>query len=484
MYPTPTHASSARPAIVIALLAAMSAAVFAVLPNVLASAAPAQDARSADTGNKVKQTAVGIWDDTVVPPVPSRKVKKSVTLGLDFSSETPGRLYGIQYYAAGANRAATTGRVWNARGKQVAKVRFPKSSADGWKTAWFSSPVKIRAGKTYTASYRAPKGRYAMERKALGRNKDLVANGLTARRGTFVRGPGRPTKTWRGAHYFIDVAFVPKGAAGDPTPTPNPTPIPTPLPTPSAFPDASNTGPTGTLTDTSGSLRITTPGTVIENRKHTGTLQVAAAGVTIRNVHVVGNIAVESGASVTILDSLVDNGTNFEAGAISGESNITVRRTEVIGGGHSFSCQSSCDIQDSWFHGQANPSGGGDVHGDGILFNQANNMIVKHNTLACDMPADGGGACSAGLAMYGDWDSIQNVTVENNLFKSSPAGYCMYGGNVAGKPYGASNVDVINNVFEKGSSGKCAAFGPYSARATDSASSWTGNKYIDGAAVN
>lgn len=236
------------------------------------------------------------------------------------------------------------------------------------------------------------------------------------------------------------------------------------------------------MTTTSGNPWLTT-GSIVENRRHTGTLQVAGTGVIIRNVELRGNVAVEPGASVTIIDSLINNGTNFNTGGVSGD-NITILRTEITGGGHSFSCKSNCTIEDNWFHGQANPAGGGDVHGDGILFNEANNMIVRHNTLACDMPADGGGACSAGLAMYGDWGPVQNVLVENNLFKASPAGYCMYGGNVAGKPYGAKNVDVINNVFERGSNGKCAVYGPYSARAYDSASTWSGNKWSDGAALN
>lgn len=302
-------------------------------------------------------------------------------------------------------------------------------------------------------------------------------------------------------------------AAPSPTPSPSPTVTPSPSPTattstptvtpttaspsptattstptattaPSAFPDAASTGPSGTLTTTSGNPWISTPGTIIENRKHTGTLQVAAAGVIIRNVHLIGNIVVDeaAGGSVTILDSFIDNGRNFNTGAVAG-NNITIRRTEIIGGGHSMSCKWNCTIEDNWFHAQADPTTG-DVHGDGILFNVADNMIVRHNTLACDMPANGNGACSAGLAMYGDWGPVQDVLVENNLFKASPAGYCMYGGAVIGKPYGASNVDVLNNVFERGSSGKCAVYGPASAIAYDAASSWTGNRWADGTPLN
>lgn len=276
-----------------------------------------------------------------------------------------------------------------------------------------------------------------------------------------------------------------------PTVTQTPTSTTTPTPSPTAttsvpvgtFPDAASTGPTGSpAATTSGTLTFSTPGAVIENRRHTGSIQINTTGVIIRNSTIVGNIAVGPRGSVTILDTLVDNGRNFNVGAVSG-NNITIRRTEIIGGGHSFSCQTGCTIEDNWFHGQADPTSG-DTHGDGILFNVASNMIVRHNTLACDMPANGNGACSAGLAMYGDWGPVRDVIVEGNLFKSSPAGYCMYGGEVAGKPYRATNVDVLNNTFERGPSGKCAVYGPVASIAYDAASSWSGNRYADGTPIN
>ncbi len=253
------------------------------------------------------------------------------------------------------------------------------------------------------------------------------------------------------------------------------------------FPNESNTGPSGTLTTTSGNLFINTPNTIIENRRHTGAIQIAATGVVIRNMHVIGYIMVLSGGSVTVLDTLVDNGNNFNIGGIGG-SNMTVKRTEVIGGGHSLSCSRNCDIQDNYFHAQATPSAGMGVHGDGILFNEASDMIVKHNTLACDMPAGSGGACSAGLAMYGDFGPVQRVQVENNLFKASPAGYCLYGGYDSIKPYGlqGNNIVITNNVFERGTSGKCAVYGPaanVSPNGTNG-NSFSGNKYDDGTPLN
>ena len=536
LFTTPTDVRSSRAAIAVATLAALAVALLAVLPNVMANASPAS---VADVSQRTltQQASYGFWSDSTVPSVKSDDETTAVTVGTVFSSSTPGQVYGVQYYAAGANRVATTGSLWNEAGKRVAAVRFPQTSSDGWKTVWLRSPVKIQPDEKYTVSYRAPNGRYATEEHVFDSGDSLSVKGLTAHRGTYSYEGGRPTNTWHGSHYFVDVAFAPSDSddetpTGEPTPTQEPTPtaeptatpttpvptkpapttpVPTkpapttPVPTTPApttpapttpapttpapttppsggFPDASNTGPTGTLDSTSGNITITQAGTIIENRKHSGVIQVNAANVVIRNTHVVGNIAIGSGGSVTITDSFVDNGRSFNVGAVAG-NNVTIRRTEVIGGGHSLSCTSGCTIEDNWFHGQADPTSG-DVHGDGILFNQASNMVVRHNTLACDMPANGNGACSAGLAMYGDWGPVQNVLVENNLFKASPAGYCMYGGNVDGKPYGASNVDVINNVFEKGGSSKCAVYGPYSARATDGASSWSGNKYSDGTAVN
>ena len=80
---------------------------------------------------------------------------------------------------------------------------------------------------------------------------------------------------------------------------------------------------------------------------------------------------------------------------------------------------------------------------------------------ATSLPTGAGGACSAAVAAFGDFAPIQNHTYDNNLFVSSPAGYCMYAGYDPAKPYGklTKNVQVINNVFQRGSSGKCAVYG-------------------------
>ena len=270
-----------------------------------------------------------------------------------------------------------------------------------------------------------------------------------------------------------------------PTQTPTPTPTPTSSPSPAAWPGADNTGPTGTLTAISRNMWVDEPGTVIENKVITGAVEIVAPNVTIRNSRINGYVMLYDGASLTIVDSLVDNGTNVNLPGV-GPHSITMKRTEVRGGAQSVACKWDCDIRDSWLHGQyMHPTQ--PVHGDGFLANEANNVTLIHNTLACDSEPNGsGGACSAGLAMYGDWGPVQNVLVQGNLFKASPAGYCMYGGELRkqGKEYGAQNVDVIGNVFELGGNGKCGLYGAATGKATDAESTWSNNRFVDGTAVN
>ena len=139
MMPHLTGARPARPRLALALLA-ITAAVFALLPHVLASAAPTPTA-GAKRATADETQSYGIWPDSTVPATPSTGDTSSVTLGLVFSSATDGQLRGVQYYAAGANRVATTGKVWNAKGRKIASISFPATSSDGWKTALFSTPI-------------------------------------------------------------------------------------------------------------------------------------------------------------------------------------------------------------------------------------------------------------------------------------------------------------------------------------------------------
>ncbi|MBD3947148.1 DUF4082 domain-containing protein [Nocardioides ganghwensis] len=353
----PTGARSARPATLFSLLTALTAAVIALLPHVLATAAPVSERSAA--------SSYGVWSDSTVPAVPSSDDSRSVTLGLVFSSATAGRLHAVQYYAAGANRVATTGDVWNGAGRRVASVRFPATANDGWKTAWLSSSVRIRAGEKYTVSYRAPRGRHAMETGVFANGGTLSAKDLTAHRGTFGYGTGRPTETSRGSHYFIDVLFAPSSKTSTPVPSPDPTttssptptptptttssPTPTPTPTTTSSPtptptptttsnptptptepagtcvkpDATNTGTTGTLTADSRTT-LSTPGEVIENKRFSERILIRANNITLRNVQVDGGIDIGDELSGITLDHV-----RAESAGVTSSDNVTIQYSHL-----------------------------------------------------------------------------------------------------------------------------------------------------------
>ena len=54
------------------------------------------------------------------------------------------------------------GRLWDGSGALLAAVTFSGESGSGWQTAHFSSPVSVAAGQTYSVSYHAPNGGYAV----------------------------------------------------------------------------------------------------------------------------------------------------------------------------------------------------------------------------------------------------------------------------------------------------------------------------------
>jgi hypothetical protein len=289
-----------------------------------------------------------------------------------------------------------------------------------------------------------------------------------------------------------DPATPTPSATPDPSDTPDPDPTPsastTPEPEPtedptepsgSEWPNADNTGvPAGvTLTTYTGPKTITTP-TVIDRKKITGRL-IVKAPLTIRNSELTGTIDGDYGQPVVIEDSVIDGGRS-ESPAV-GYSDITLRRTEVKGARVSVLCGSDCLIEDSWLHGQYAPPGS-DWHVNGYLSNGGHDVVVRHNTLACDVS---GGACTGPAASFGDFAPLRDITYENNLFKAGPGGYCLHAGHNPGKEFGKdpTRVSVVGNVFERGPGGKCGYWGPATSFLQGNGNSWARNKFDDGTPV-
>lgn len=220
----------------------------------------------------------------------------------------------------------------------------------------------------------------------------------------------------------------------------------------SCWPGPANTGvPAGTaLTNYTGPCVITVANTLIDARIVACDLQVRAPGVRITRSRIHGSVATaedSSGFSFSILDSEVIVGDRVGTGI--GAVDFTAERVHVTGGNRSMHCWRDCTIRDSYVHGQFRDDTGR-AHESGVRMGARMNLL--HNTIACDapnVPPDAG--CSAGLTGYGDYATVENNTIERNLFLATPGGTCAYGGSAPSKPFpNAHHIVFKDNIFQRG----------------------------------
>lgn len=213
------------------------------------------------------------------------------------------------------------------------------------------------------------------------------------------------------------------GAACAPAPSIEPTSF-TGYPTPAKVGLPDGWRPTSTH---NGNLNVTTPGAVLDGIEVTGSVNVCAEGVTIRNSRVHGRIwnqfdlgTCSGGAghqyAMTIRDSTVGEPNGSAAGVTQhgtiGPGRYTALRNEVYGSdGFRVSAPhqggpNDVLIQDNYF--KATPSG--DLHLDGVQgFYGGQNVAVRHNTIDAEGPSNNAAVFFA--------DCSVSAVVENNLLK-------------------------------------------------------------------
>jgi hypothetical protein len=210
-------------------------------------------------------------------------------------------------------------------------------------------------------------------------------------------------------------------------------------PPPSGWPGPSNTGvPAGTALTPSGGLTINTAGTVINARDITGQVVVNAANVTIRNSRIRSNAmwAIDNNSTgLVVEDSEIINRPvagqpNCHNGI--GNSNLTVRRTEITGCENSLNIDSPGNVTftDNYVHDLdiSGPSyvWGNSPHTDGIQMGAgASNITIRQNWIS---PQDSGTPSStSAIIMYTDTGTPQSsVRIEDNYLDGSKASYAVY----------------------------------------------------------
>ncbi|MCS3742974.1 hypothetical protein [Rhizobium sp. BK661] len=286
--------------------------------------------------------------------------------------------------------------------------------------------------------------------------------------------------------------------------------IPTPTSGPSAtggivvlersFPNETNTGVPdelkSSLTPYTGSCTITAADVTIDRKIITcDQLRLLGPNIAITNSIINGTVYSDCcylNGSYSLTDSEV-RGPNSTA-TVVGEARFKLLRVEVSGGSRSVNCNTSCEIRDSYIHGQYGDKRGID-HESGIR--QDSHGTFVHNTISCDAiaypnPSGGeGSGCSAAISGYGDFGTVNNNTFIDNLIESregrtgnAASSYCVYGGSTTGKPYpNAHHIVFTDNIFRRGM-GKCGIYGPVTSFDSKAEGSlWQNNLWDDGTTV-
>jgi len=209
----------------------------AVLGSIVAIAVVATLIGVTRDGDSASAGQVGAFFASSTPVTVTDPDRRSVSLGVSFSSSVDGTVSEVRFYKGPKNTGRHVGALWNASGAQLASTVFIHESRSGWQTARFSKPVAIAKGTTYVASYLASRGQYSAD--AQGFQSPVTRGALTipAGGGLYRYGSSEfPRYNYLNSNYYVDVVFAPNAGAEIPPPVVVPTPSDTPMPVPSLTP--------------------------------------------------------------------------------------------------------------------------------------------------------------------------------------------------------------------------------------------------------
>ena len=504
----------------------VAAATFAMAPT--ASGAPIPD-------------GYGIWKTTDVPKATAAADTAAVELGLQFSSSQNGWIKAVRYFKTDAAAGSVNGTLWSSAGQVLARAGFDSQSGSGWKTAIFTTPVAVTAGRTYVASYTAPKGRYAADQQTLGAGQRRTSGALTGLAGVFNYSLGYPASTWNNTNYYADVIFSTSTAASTPTTTSRPTAITTtarpttsssaPRPTtsgptitspsstrptttttsaapstgmncatkPSAcgFPDASNSGvPAGTTLRSVPGQLTSGPGWHYDSR---GWIAVDGDGAVLDAITTTASIDVTAN-NVTIKNSRLTVKGETWAIATRHTTNVTIQSNDITAPARTGSSRLMVGIKDIY-----GDSANLKVIDNDISFTSTgvqiesgtiqDNFIHDLGYLAGDhlngITSNGGSTAllikhntvlndyqqTDAISLFQDFGAQRNRTIDNNLIAGG--GYTLYSGANPGKESTATGIKVTNNRFSRIYFANSGYYGPSTAYTSAGGNIWSGNIWDD-----
>lgn len=246
------------------------------------------------------------------------------------------------------------------------------------------------------------------------------------------------------------------------------------------FPDGSCTGYRHTGVELKDCPNvIDQDGTTLDGCRFGPDLVIQAKDVTITRSFVDGTVYATyltdwSLGNLTLIDVEIDGGGRVVDGrtAAIGNDDYTCIRCDMHGSERGANMGSNVHIEDSYMHGFLHVPGS---HQSAVGTNGGTNLTLIHNNLDCESAGD---ACSAALALYPDFEPVDDVLVQHNLFNTN-GGYCTYGGFDEG-----TNIRYIDNIFGDKYHPQCGIWGPVAAfYASAEGNEWRGNVFADGSEV-
>ncbi|ARQ09489.1 cadherin-like/VCBS repeat-containing protein [Rhizobium etli] len=157
---------------------------------------------------------------SATPAVVNTNDTSAVELGFKFQTSVAGTVTGIRFYKGSQDTGTHTGSLWSSTGTRIATLTFTNETASGWQTAYFTSPVALTVGQTYTASYHTNSGHYSTTTNYFTSN--VTSGPLTAPasgNGVYRYGSNSlfPTSTYQSTNYWVDVMFTTSGSNTTPT---------------------------------------------------------------------------------------------------------------------------------------------------------------------------------------------------------------------------------------------------------------------------
>ena len=157
-----------------------------------------------------------IWPSTTVPAVVDSGPDGAVELGVKFTSNVNGLIYGIRFYKASTNTGTHVGNLWSSTGTKLATATFTGESSSGWQQVNFASPVAINANTVYVASYHSTIGHYSNSSAYFATSGvtngalTALANGTSGPDGVYAYGASSifPSSGYNSTNYWVDIAFV------------------------------------------------------------------------------------------------------------------------------------------------------------------------------------------------------------------------------------------------------------------------------------